>query len=334
MSRLNGLNFAILGCGRMGRWHAERLRADGRGMVVALFDEYRSAAKSLRGDLAPEAAIHDSLDSLLDAAALDAVIVCTPTTAHFGQVRACRERGLHVLCEKPLADTRERIATLIEESQVGPPLLAVGYQRRHWATFRTLRREVLSGRCGKVQAVTSHNVENWQQTIAGTWRDDPAINPGGFITDAGSHKLDAVFYVTGLMPIDVVARTEKCGSRVEITATVSARLDGDVSLAMDFVGNAQYLAEDLHIHCEQADLMIRENQLWIDCDGCVEPFDELETESNPVSQFLDVLLDGVGNIAPAGCALPVFDLTAAILESGDSGRVVACPQDRRTDGDR
>ena len=327
MSEMESLKFAILGCGRMGRWHAERLRADGRGMVVALFDEDRSAAESLRGEFAPDSSVVDSLDSLLDVDALDAVIVCTPTTAHIGQVQACRERGLHVLCEKPLANTRERIETLIEESQAGPPLLAVGYQRRHWATFRTLRREVLSGRWGRVHAVTSHNVENWQQSIAGTWRDDPAINPGGFITDAGSHKLDAVFYVTGLMPIDVVARTKKCGSRVEITATVAARLDGDVSLAMDFVGNAQYLAEDLHIHCEQADLMIRENRLWIGRDGCVEPFDELETESNPVSQFLDVLLDGAVNIAPADCALPVFDLTAAILESGDSGRVVACRQD-------
>jgi len=328
VSGMESLKFAILGCGRMGRWHAERLQADGRGMAVSLFDEDRNAAESLRRELAPDAVVHNSLDSLLDVTALDAVIVCTPTTAHFDQVRACRERGLHVLCEKPLADTRERIATLIEESQADPPLLAVGYQRRHWATFHTLRREVLSGRWGKVRAVTSHNVENWQQTIAGTWRYDPAINPGGFITDAGSHKLDAVFFITGLMPIDVVARTEKCGSRVEITATVSARLDGDVSLAMDFIGNAQFLAEDLHIHCEQADLMIRENRLWIGRNGCVEPFDDLETESNPVSRFLDVLLDGAVNMAPADCALPVFDLTAAILESGDSGCVVACRQDR------
>jgi predicted dehydrogenase len=308
----------------MGRLHAERLRADGRGDVLALFDEDRSAAESLRRDLAPDAAICDNLDSLLDVAALDAAVICTPTTAHFGQVQACRGRGLHVLCEKPLADTRERIATLIEESQDGGPLLAVGYQRRHWATFRTLRREVLSGRWGKVQAVTSHNVENWQQSIAGTWRDDPAINPGGFITDAGSHKIDAVVYVTGLMPIDVVARTARCGSRVEITATVAARLDGDVSLAMDFVGNAQFLAEDLHIHCERADLMIRENRLWIGRNGHVEPFDDLEQESKPVTQFLDVLLDGAVNTAPADCTLPVFDLTCAILESGDSGRIVVC----------
>ncbi len=324
MNGTDRLNFAILGCGRMGRLHAERLRADGRGDVLALFDEDRSAAESLSRDLAPDAAICDNLDSLLDVAALDAAVICTPTTAHFGQVQACRGRGLHVLCEKPLADTRERIATLIEESQDGGPLLAVGYQRRHWATFRTLRREVLSGRWGKVQAVTSHNVENWQQSIAGTWRDDPAINPGGFITDAGSHKIDAVFYVTGLMPIDVVARTARCGSRVEITATVAARLDGDVSLAMDFVGNAQSLAEDLHIHCERADLMIRENRLWIGRNGHVEPFDDLEQESNPVTQFLDVLLDDAVNTAPADCALPVFDLTCAILESGDSGRIVVC----------
>ncbi|MGH7127854.1 MAG: Gfo/Idh/MocA family protein [Planctomycetaceae bacterium] len=333
-SMTSPLRFLIIGCGRMGRVHAERLHADGRGRVVGVCDNHSTAAERLRADLAPDAVVFADAEALLDGAAADAAIICTPTTAHFDQVRACRARGLHVLCEKPLADTRARIVQLIEGAGAcrpgaGPtrpgsavPLLSVGYQRRYWATYRTLRREVLSGRWGAVRAVTSHNVENWQQTIAGTWRDDQAVNWGGFLGDAGSHKLDAVFYVTGLEPIDALARCDRCGSRVEITATVAARLARDVPLAMDLIGHAQYLGEDLHIHCERADLMVRDRRVWIARDGRIEELTDLEPDSNPTVGFLDLLTDQAENIAPPECALPVFDFTRAILESCASGRIV------------
>ncbi len=318
--------FAIIGCGRMGRLHTERLQADGRGRVVTLFDRDRAAAERLRNELAPGAAVCDSLSALLASADLDAAVICTPTTSHYDQVRACRERGLHVLCEKPLAESRERILALIDDANRAGPHCALAYQRRHWSAFRTLRREVQSGRWGRVRAVTSHNVEHWQPIIAGTWRDDPAINVGGFVGDAGSHKLDAVIYVTGLAPREVFARSWNCGSRVEIVSSVSAILEGDVPLCMDFIGHAQYLGEDLHVHCAEADLMVRDRRVWIGRNNRVEPLEPVEPDSNPVAGFLDLLDGRVANVAPFACALPVFDLTCAILDSSRTGRTVAIPE--------
>ena len=83
-----------------------------------------------------------------------------------------------------LAESRERTVALLDDARRGGPHCSLAYQRRCWSTYRTLKREVESGRWGPVRAVTSHNVENWRQTIAGTWRDDPAANPGGFLGDA------------------------------------------------------------------------------------------------------------------------------------------------------
>lgn len=305
----------------MGRLHAERLRDDGRGCVVAAFDVDRRSADSLCHDLAPDARAFDQFESLLAFDGIDAAILCTPTSLHYCQTLDCLDRGWAVLCEKPLADRRADILELIEREKAGATL-AVAYQRRHWSTFRTLRREVLSARWGPVRAVTCHAVENWQQTIGGTWRDDPAINVGGFVGDGGSHKVDAVFYVTGLLPTEVTAHTDQCGSRVEIVATVFGKLQGNVPLAMNFIGNGQYLGEDLHIHCARADLMIRENQLWIGREGRVEPIIDLEPESNPVAGFIDLLSAKSSNIAPPACALPVFDFTRAIQESNRTGREV------------
>lgn len=319
------IRLAIIGCGQIGRVHTERLLADGRARIAALCDPAISAAERLRDELVGEAQSFGDVAAMLDAVPLDAAIICTPTHLHYGQVRALWDRGVPVLCEKPLADTRERIVELIDLARGGSPLLSLAYQRRYWATIRTLRREVQSGRWGAVKSITSYNAERWQQTIAGTWRDDPRFNPGGFLGDAGSHKLDLLFFVTGLRPVEVFAHSDRRGSRVEIVTTLSARLTGDVALGMNFVGDAEHFREDFHVHCEGADLCIRERQVWVCRENRIEKIAGLEPETNPDVAFLDCLTCGAANAAPADCALPVWDFTHAILESARTQRLVTLP---------
>ncbi|MFN0051878.1 MAG: Gfo/Idh/MocA family protein [Planctomycetales bacterium] len=314
---------AIVGCGQIGRLHAQRLITDRRARIVALCDPVASSAEQLREVFAPEARVVTTVEQLADLK-LDGAVVCTPTHLHFEQVRRLREWGVGVLCEKPLADSRERIAQLVEEA-AGGPLLSVAYQRRYWSTFRTLRREVLSGAHGPIRSITSHNSECWQLTIEGTWRDDPRFNPGGFIGDAGSHKLDMVFFVTGLAPREVYAQSDRRGSQVEIVTTISARLEGNVALAMDFIGDAHHFREEFAVHCEQADLLLRDGVVWIARDNRLERVAPLEPESNPNTAFLDCLLRGAPNAAPADVALPVWDFLQAVLESSRTGRPVVGP---------
>ena len=313
------LRFAILGCGRMGRHHSQKLIEDGRGGIVAVLDPHRATAEELQRQYCPDACVCNSLDELVSLDSIDAAIICTPTAEHHRQAIACLDRGWHLLCEKPLGADRMEILDLIrrdEAGRAGGRVFSLGYQRRHTSLYRTIRREVRSGRWGAVRAIVSHNVESWQPTIAGTWRDDPQQNPGGFVTDAGSHKLDSLFYITGLEPREAFARSQTWGSRVEIVTSVSALLSGDATATIDFIGHAQYLGEDLSIHCERADLMLRHGEFWIAREGRMERQPVDEPESTPVASFLDTVLSGATELSPPSAALPVFDLTQAILESG------------------
>lgn len=311
----------------MGRVHAGRLQRDPRARVACLFDVDREAAERLQVDLAPDAAICSDIDDLWRRDDVDAAVICTPTSLHCEHVLRARERGWAVLCEKPLADTPRRTLELIESVGRGGAPVSIAYQRRSWAIYRTLRREVQSGRWGPIQSVAAHSSERWQQTIRGTWRDDPAINPGGFLGDAGSHKLDALFFVTGLRLAEVFARSRKCGSRVEIVTSVLAVAGGDVPVGMDFIGNAQHQAEDLHVHCADADLMVRDYRVWIARGNQVEPLTPLEPESHPIASFLDLLEGRGSNAAPVECAWPVCEATHAILESAAIGRIISLPSD-------
>jgi predicted dehydrogenase len=319
------IRVAMIGCGRMGRHHSEKLILDGRGQVVALFDAEQSTAERLRHEFWPSATISTSFPDLLAKTGIDAAIVCTPTAAHHAQAKSALRLGWHVLCEKPLASDRSQILELIElatAARLADQAFSLGYQRRYTSLFRTMRREVFSGRWGHVRAITSNSVEHWQSTIAGTWRDDPQQNPGGFVTDAGSHKIDALFYLTGLKPVEVYARSQKWDSNVEVVTNVSALLTEDVSVSMNFVGLAQYLGEDLHLHCEFGDLMLRHDHLVLGREGRLEPLVADEPESDPVAGWLDTIVDHEADRSPPEAALPVYDMTQAILSSSRSGKSV------------
>jgi len=326
---MDSLRCVVIGCGRMGLAHAERLAGDARSTLVGFYDSDRETAKQLRDRFVPDAPVFESAEEAFAQSKADAAVICTPTSVHADQVRAAAEHDLHVLCEKPLAATRDEIIGLINLSQSRSNLhFMLGYQRRFWSIYRRLKVEVESGRWGRIVGLTAVNSERWQQTIAGTWRDDPNINFGGYLGDAGSHRLDGLFYVTGLRLGDLSARSTKAGSNVEIVTLVNGELlddaDRAVPFSLSFVGNSNSFHEELFIHCEKADLIVRDFQLFIGRDAEVKQIDlppeqsGRESTQNPVAGFLDLVTGAAKNISPFECALPVFDMTTAILESAHS----------------
>lgn len=319
---------AIVGCGRMGLAHARRLAADPRSVPVAFCDSDRHAAARLRGEFASTADVCESLDAVLTAEP-HAVIVSTPTSLHHDQITQVLQAGLHVLAEKPLAGNRGEITALVSLAAEKPQQhCLLGYQRRFWRNYQFLREQVHSGPNGAVQSVTFTTGEAWEAGIDGTWRNDPAANYGGFLGDAGSHKIDAVMYVTGRQPLEVYAVSQNSRSDVPVVTSVCARLDGDVPLTMAFTGNAHAYFEELRIHCERADLVLRDGRVGIARDDQLQWIDLPAGESgptsdrNPVSGFLGLLEGSHENVAPFSCAVPVYDVTAAVLESSRTGRAV------------
>ena len=330
---MNMFRFVIIGCGRMGFAHSRRLADHAESQLVGFFDPVRAAAVDLRDRFAPSAVVAETFEELLRLDA-DAAVIGTPTILHREQVIAAAARGWHVLCEKPLADNRDGINTLCETANRRQDLnFQLGYQRRFWTPYERMKAEIESGRHGAIHAVTSLNAERWQQTISGTWRDQPAINPGGFLGDAGSHKLDILLHVTGLAVKWVFAASDSAGSDVEIVSSVTGRFCNGALLTLSLTGHAGSFTEELFVHCERADLILRDGQLWIGRENqqqrIATPPGEAGPAStrNPISGFLELLGGRSGNVAPFAAAGPVFDLTAAILESSRSRQPVELAAD-------
>ena len=104
------MRVAVVGVGRMGRLHAEELRAMPRVTELLVADADRDHARRVAGGLAVEPA--PSLEAALDRA--DALVIVAATAAHADLVGAGAERGLPVFVEKPLALELQETRELVE----------------------------------------------------------------------------------------------------------------------------------------------------------------------------------------------------------------------------
>jgi predicted dehydrogenase len=320
------LRIGLIGCGVVGRRHAEELRNDSRVEIAVCCDPVLQAGERLRDECAPRAAVETDVSHALGDHPLHAVIIGSPTPAHHDHCCRAFERGLDALCEKPLASRREDIVDLIERSKRSGRLLMVGYQRRYRAPYATARRELTERTSwyGPLKQVHVYVCERWQQTIHGTWRDDPQVG-AGYFGDAGSHQIDIVNFVTGERPCSVFVHSERRGSHVEITTQVMARLTNGAGLFAHFVGDANHWHEDIYFHCRDADLLLRNEKLFRAKDNQVEEITDLVPENSPDRAFADALLDGKPIVSPPEIALPMHDWTEGVLQSARDGRWTDLP---------
>jgi predicted dehydrogenase len=193
----------------------------------------------------------------------------------------------------------------------------IGYQRRQSAVYQTARELLNQGEIGRLQSLSLINTERWAQTIAGTWRDEPRQNPGGFVGDAGSHKLDMLAFLTGLRPQRVLARCQNAGWNVPVITHAWIELEGGVRADLALTGNAHHYFEEFRFHGSTGDLILRPGELLRARENRVEPVSVSRPDSSPTAAFADLLAGKTSNPAPPEIALAVRDLTDAILASSD-----------------
>jgi predicted dehydrogenase len=322
---------ALIGCGKIAAYHAQNLVADGRAEIAVCCDPRRESAAFLRDRLAPGAAIENDELQAFERHQLDGVIICSPTTRHHDQASLALERGLHVLCEKPLASDRAQILDLIERQKRSGRVLSVAHQRRYMAPYATARRELTehADYYGPLRQIHLFVCERWHQTITGTWRDDPAVG-AGYFGDAGIHQIDIIHFLTGLSAERVFAVSDRRSSRVEIVTAVMAEFSGGVGLAAHFVGDANHWREDIHFHCADGDLLLyneldpksNSEEVYRTKENKIERITDLEPESSPDANFVDAILGLRPTLSPPQIALPIYDWTQAVLTSAREGRWV------------
>ena len=206
--------------------------------IVAIADVSTVRRKLAQAAL-DRATLYSDYRDLLDAEAgsLDFVDIATPPCDHAAIAHAALERGLHVLCEKPLTCTVDEGRSLVEHARAAERVLFPCHNYKHAPTVRAIRAILQSGRIGAVRSVElniyrnahARGVAEWNSH----WRRDSRYSGGGIAMDHGSHSFYLTFDWLGSYPTSVTARMSNLDP---------ARYDteDDFTAALKFpTGNAQ-----------------------------------------------------------------------------------------------
>lgn len=178
---------------------------------------------------------------------LDAVVVTSPHTLHFEHAGQALERGLHVLCDKPMCTRGEHARELVRHHRDKGVHLLVPYGWNYKPFIQEAKRWLDAGVIGAVQYVLCHMASPIRDLLQGkrfavegnsgqagavlfepdpkTWAD-PSVAGGGYGHAQLSHSTGLLFWLTGLMPASVYALMAAPEAKVDLYDALSVRFEG------------------------------------------------------------------------------------------------------------
>jgi predicted dehydrogenase len=203
---------AIVGYGFIAEsGHLPAYAAGGNLDIVAVADVC-AARRAAAHEALPNARIYEDHGTLLEreAEVLDFVDVTTPPYVHAAVARAALEKGLHVLCEKPLATSVADARGLIAQAERSKRVLFPAHNYKHAPVIKAVRQVLDKGSIGDVHAVTlstfrnthARGVPEWNPD----WRRESQYSGGGIAMDHGSHTFYLAFEWMRTYPTSISAQ--------------------------------------------------------------------------------------------------------------------------------
>jgi predicted dehydrogenase len=170
---------------------------------------------------------------------IEAVAIVTPNHMHVPAALAFLKRGIHVICDKPLATSLKEARSLRQAAEKAGVVFAVTYNYSGYPMVRHARATVAGGELGEIRVIQVEYPQEWlTEPIERTgqkqaeWRTDPARSgAGGAIGDIGTHAFQLAHFISGLMPSELSA---------ELTTFVPGRpLDDNVQVMLRYESGAR-----------------------------------------------------------------------------------------------
>jgi len=188
------MKFLIAGLGSIGRRHFRNLIALGEKDIVLLRTHKATLPDDELAGYPVETDIHEALQKHKP----EAVVVANPTALHLDVAIPAAEAGCHILIEKPVSDSLERLEVLQQASKKSGSQILVGFQFRYHPTLNKARELIQSNALGRVLTVHAHWGEYlpqwhpWEE-----YRQSYAARAdlGGGVIRTLTHPLDYLRYI-------------------------------------------------------------------------------------------------------------------------------------------
>ena len=197
MTEKETVNFAVIGCGHIGKRHAEMIERNPEAKLVALVDTKSHESLSLNFDVPFFSSLDDFLNDKL-AADTDVINIATPNGFHATQAIKCLEAKKHVVLEKPIALTKQDAEKIIYKAlNVHRHVFAV-MQNRYSPPSAWLKQIVDSGKLGNIFMVQLNCYWNRDHRYytADSWHGKKDLDGGTLFTQF-SHFIDILYWIFG-----------------------------------------------------------------------------------------------------------------------------------------
>lgn len=303
--------------------HLPRIEADGAVRIAGVADPVESQTRRLLERAGKDAPRFRDWRKMLAATDARGALISTPHADHYAQVRACLERDMHVLVEKPLVIRPAHAKHLLALADERRRALVVGYQR-HWLPHFAYARELIrNGALGEIRGVAAYITQNWLGL--GGWRLQPAVCGGGMFMDTGSHLVGAALWLTGLRPRSVMATFDNAGRAADLNGGAVVRFAGGAVGTFATLGNAARHDERLAIAGSKGSLVLHMHG-WrlrsvLRDDEPVTPPKRIKP-STPDAALFRAMRYGLRGYEAPDFALQVSRLTDAAYRAAASGQTV------------
>lgn len=190
------LNFAVIGCGLIGR---KRVAALGRvpGTAVRYACDLDAARAADVARLAPGAQPSTDAAAVLADPSVHAVVVATLNAALAPLMLAAVRAGKHVLVEKPGALNAAQLRTVQAAARAAGVRVRLGYNHRFHPALQKARELLDSGALGPLMFLRGRYGHGGRKGYDREWRADPAQSGGGELIDQGVHLIDLAGWILG-----------------------------------------------------------------------------------------------------------------------------------------
>ncbi len=237
------LKVGVVGLG-VGRWHLQRYQEIPGVTIQALCDQNADVLGRTAKEFGARQTFTD-FDRFLEGADLDAVSLAVPNFLHKPMTLAALDRGLHVLCEKPMALNAADALEMRAKVRATGKKFMIHFNQRFLAQNQFFKTLIDAGKLGDIYYATT----GWRRMRGipkfGGWFGQKKMSGGGPLIDLGVHMLDLVRWLVGSPRAVTVsastyshlgqslAREQRKEFDVEDLAAALIRFDNGVSLMLE-----------------------------------------------------------------------------------------------------
>ena len=191
------LRTGIIGCGKVGSFHAQAYAQLPGSQFTAVCDANRDRAEAFAAQWGVRA--YTDVEQMCREAQLDVVSVCTPHPLHANPAVAAASCGCHVLVEKPLASTLADCDAIIEAGERSHVTIGTMVQRRFYRPCMRIRQAIDDGKLGKpvLGMVTMLGWRDEDYYRSDPWRGSWEGEGGGVLVNQAPHQLDLLLWYMG-----------------------------------------------------------------------------------------------------------------------------------------